>query len=207
LVLYIKKKGQYDKSIEYGKMALGLAQEAKSPDLISYSSKLLFEVYEKQKEGMKALEMHKLYFAMQDSIQSSDVKKQIAQTESRVEFQKEILIQEQQEKEAARIEAEKIERRNTLQYSGIGIGVFLLFVLVFLIGRIQLPTWAVELSVFLPFLIFFEFLLVISDPYVDAWSGGEPLIKLGLNLLMAGAIFPLHAFFEKVLKRRLFNSA
>lgn len=122
------------------------------------------------------------------------------------EFEKQLLIQEQEEKEAERLEAEKVERRNSIQYSGIGLGIFALFGLVFLFGRIKLPKWAVELSVFLPFLIFFEFLLVVSDPYVDAWSEGIPLIKLGINVVMAAAIFPLHSFFESFLKNRLFKS-
>jgi tetratricopeptide (TPR) repeat protein len=187
--------------------ALTLSKQVGFPQGISNASKRLYQVYKKQEHFTKALAMHELYMEMKDSIRNDDVKKQIAQAESRAEFKQELLIQEQQEKEAARIEAEKIERRNTIQYSGIGLGLFALFGLVFLFGRIQLPNWAVELSVFLPFLILFEFLLVITDPYVDVWSGGEPLVKLGLNVLMAGAIFPLHAFFEKTLKRRLFRTA
>jgi tetratricopeptide (TPR) repeat protein len=182
-----------------------IAQALGAPALIKNAANSLSVIYEKQGEGIKALEMYKLHIQMRDSIQNDDIKKQIAQTESRAEFEKETLIKEQEEKESARIEAEKIEQRNTLQFAGIGIGIFALFGLVFFLGRVQLPKWAVELSVFLPFLIFFEFLLVITDSTVDSWSSVEPAVKLLLNVVMAGAIFPLHSIFERLLKKRLFK--
>ena len=51
--------------------------------------------------------------------------------------------------------------------------------------------------------ILFEFLLVLSDPYVDGLTNGEPMYKLLANALLAGLIFPAHAFFERVVKKRL----
>ncbi|MGB0403218.1 MAG: tetratricopeptide repeat protein [Salibacteraceae bacterium] len=167
----------------------------------------LYSVYYQEEKGMQALEMYQLYTEIQESIQNEEAKKGLLKMEVEHEFEKQQLIAEQEAEEAARLQAEKVERRNTIQYSGIGLGIFALFGLVFLFGRIQLPNWAVELSVFLPFLILFEFLLVISDPYVDAWSSGEPLIKLGLNVLMAVLIFPAHSFLERFLKGRLFKTA
>ena len=56
---------------------------------------------------------------------------------------------------------------------------------------------------FFAFLLFFEFMLVLLDPYIDKYSSGEPVYKLLINALVAAAIFPLNALFEKVLKRRL----
>ena len=48
-----------------------------------------------------------------------------------------------------------------------------------------------------------EFCLVLLDPIIDKWSSGEPLYKLLFNALLAGAIFPLHAYFEGTLKKRV----
>lgn len=174
---------------------------------IQNSASVLKNIYKKKNEGIKALEMYEMEIKMRDSLKNEDFLKAATKEKSRLEFEKQQLLAQYQEKEAARIEAEKIEQRNTLQYSGIGVGVFLLFGLVFFLGRIQLPKWAIELSVFLPFLIFFEFLLVITDSKVDAWSGGEPAVKLLLNVVMAAAIFPLHSFFERFLKQRLFYNS
>jgi len=49
----------------------------------------------------------------------------------------------------------------------------------------------------------FEFLLVLADPYIETWSSGAPGYKLLFNAEPAAAIFPAHAFFEGVLKKRL----
>ena len=57
--------------------------------------------------------------------------------------------------------------------------------------------------IFFTFLLFFEFCLVLLDPLIEDWSGGEPLYKLLFNAILAGAIFPAHAFFENTLKNRL----
>tara|TARA_B110000003_G_scaffold170179_1_gene169887 strand:+ start:8498 stop:8638 length:141 start_codon:yes stop_codon:yes gene_type:complete len=35
------------------------------------------------------------------------------------------------------------------------------------------------------------------DPIIEEISAGEPLTKLGINLLIAVVIFPLHTFIEK----------
>jgi tetratricopeptide (TPR) repeat protein len=199
-------QNKFDQAMDYCSQSFSLAQEIGNVERIKVAAAALKKIYKSQNQGMKALEMFELEVQMSDSLKSEEITKQIAQAESRAEFEKHQLIKEQDAKETARIEAEKIARRNSIQYSVIGFGLFAIFGLVFFLGRIQLPKWAVELSVFLPFLIFFEFLLVITDPYVDAWSEGVPLIKLGINVVMAAAIFPLHSFFEGFLKNRLFQS-
>ena len=188
-------QNKFDQAMDYCSQSFSLAQEIGNVERIKVAAAALKKIYKSQNQGMKALEMFELEVQMSDSLKSEEITKQIAQAESRAEFEKHQLIKEQDAKETARIEAEKIARRNSIQYSGIGFGLFAIFGLVFFLGRIQLPKWAVELSVFLPFLIFFEFLLVITDPYVDAWSEGVPLIKLGINVVMAAAIFPLHSYF------------
>jgi len=57
--------------------------------------------------------------------------------------------------------------------------------------------------IFFAFLIFFEFLLVLADPYIEGWSSGAPGIKLLFNAGIAALIFPLHSLFETKLKRKL----
>jgi len=119
---------------------------------------------------------------------------------------KNFIEREEAKKESARISQEKAERRNSLEYSGITLGLFLLFGLLFFMGRFNLPNWVLELSVFLPFLILFEFVLVLTDPVVESYASGDPMIKLLINAVLAGIIFPLHSFFERVLKKRMFKS-
>jgi len=52
-------------------------------------------------------------------------------------------------------------------------------------------------------LLFFEFTLVMLDPYIEQYSSDAPAIKLGFNAILAGLIFPLHALFENKMKKRI----
>ncbi|UTW61798.1 tetratricopeptide repeat protein [bacterium SCSIO 12741] len=199
------QKGYLDKAQPLLDKSLAIAEEIGWPDRISTCTGTLYKIQEEKGNDKEALKLYKVHVTMRDSVKSAEVTEQLAQAESRIQFEKELLIREQDKKEAERQAAVAKERRNTLQYSGIGAGVFLLFGLLFLLVRIPLPAWAVELATFLPFLILFEFLLVITDPWVESLTGGEPLYKLLVNALLAGFIFPLHSFFERLLKKRLFN--
>ncbi|MEK0371189.1 MAG: hypothetical protein QQN55_08565, partial [Nitrosopumilus sp.] len=69
-----------------------------------------------------------------------------------------------------------------------------------------LPIRLAEGAVFFTFLLFFEFTLVLLDPYIDKWTGGEPAYKLAINAGLAGIIFPLHQFFETMLKQRILKA-
>ena len=102
-----------------------------------------------------------------------------------------------------KIEAAEQSRRDNLQYSGILIFLVLVFASVFALGRISIPIKLAEGLIFFSFLLFFEFTLVLLDPYIETYSSGAPAIKLGFNALLAALIFPLHALFEKKLKGRL----
>ena len=83
-----------------------------------------------------------------------------------------LIEREQARKEQARLKEEEVSRRNSLEYSGITLGLFALFSFTFLIGRFKLPHWMIRLSLFLPFLVFFEFLLCTYRPlhrWLHSW--------------------------------------
>lgn len=197
---------EFEKALELATESYEIAQRTGNVTDLSNATSLLSNLNNEKGNVATAFEFYKIHIKLRDSLKNEENYKAAVHLKLQNEFEKKQLLELQQKREAQREEAERIDRRNTIQYSGIGLGIFFLFGLVFLFGRIRLPNWAIKMSVFLPFLILFEFLLVITDPFVDNWSEGEPLIKLGLNVLMAGAIFPLHSFFENFLKNRLFNS-
>jgi len=76
-----------------------------------------------------------------------------------------------------------------------------------MLGNLSLPIIVDEGLIFFSFLILFEFILVLGDPYVDTWTGGAPGLKLLINASVAAFIFPLHTFFEATLKGRLVRPA
>ncbi|MFH1321845.1 MAG: hypothetical protein ABII90_14490, partial [Bacteroidota bacterium] len=90
-----------------------------------------------------------------------------------------------------------------LQYSVILIALLILSGGVISLGFINVSERMAEGIIFFSFLIFFEFLLVLADPYIENWSGGAPGFKLLFNAVIAAMIFPAHAFFEAKLKGRI----
>ena len=101
--------------------------------------------------------------------------------------------------------AQQQSRRDKLQYSGILIFLVLVFTGIFMLGKFSIPIRLAEGLIFFSFLLFFEFTLVLLDPYIEQYSSGAPAVKLGFNAVLAGLIFPLHQMFEAKLKQRITN--
>ncbi|PCH66240.1 MAG: hypothetical protein COC01_08565 [Bacteroidetes bacterium] len=143
---------------------------------------------------------------MRDSILNEENTKATIRQQMKYEYEKEQIRKEHEAKEEARIEVEVTARRDHLHYAGIVIGLLILTILIPLLGGVRggfITPKVLESIIFIAFLIFFEFLLVLLDPYIEQWTGGAPGFKLLFNALLAGCIFPIHSFFEKILKKRL----
>ena len=147
--------------------------------------------------------MYELYIQMRDSIKNEETQKATIRQQTKYEFEKAMLLKEQEENEKRRILNEKLKRRDNLQYSIVLICLLVIGVVVAMLGRLSLPERIAEGIIFFSFLILFEFLLVLADPYIDNWSGGAPGIKLLFNATIAALIFPLHSLFETKLKSRI----
>ncbi|PCH93581.1 MAG: hypothetical protein COB85_06745 [Bacteroidetes bacterium] len=153
-----------------------------------------------------ALEFKKIHGTTKDSLFNEDRSKDIGRLEQRHEFELDDLNRRQKAEEELRLMREKLARRDVLQYSGILIGIILMFGLVLLLVRVNIPARVIEGAVFISFLIVFEFLLVLTDPYVDVWTNDAPAWKLLINAGFAGVIFPLHQFFENKLKLKIVST-
>ena len=196
-------KGEYSHALEYYHQS---AQLADSIDVLQEESDAhsgLANCYEKLNNHKLALEHYKQYSTLKDSIFNEEKSKDLGRLEAKHEFEMAELQKKQLEEEWTKVEATRINRRNDLQHSAILIGIFILFGSLFLLGKLSIPNWLVELSVFIPFLILFEFLLVLLDPSIESWTGSEPAFKLLFNAGLASMMFPLHQFFEGKLKKRI----
>jgi len=153
-----------------------------------------------------SLEHYKKYINARDIIYNEENEKKQTRTEAKYEFEKARIRKEQNEKEAVRIEKEMRERRDHLQYSVIAFGLILLFISLIFVGRMKINPKITEGLIFINFLIFFEFILVLSDPFLDSITGGAPGLKLLVNATIAGLIFPLHALMENLVKGRILGN-
>jgi len=198
-----KDQGRLKEALDCGLKSLAISKELGFPENIESASKLLSEIYEAEGDGMKALELHKLYILMRDSINNKEVQNATIKLQALHEFEKEQLIKENEAKEQARIETETIKRRDNLQYILILLGILALFGLILSLGIIKIPVKIAEGLIFLAFLILFEFLLVFLEPHIDSFTNGVPVYSLLFNAAIALLIFPFHSVMEKYLKRRL----
>ena len=200
--LYLEMRDM-DKAKRNAQNSLEYAQELGFPGQIRNAANLLSGIFKKENNFREALEMYELFIQMRDSINNEKTQKATIRQQTKYEFEKEQLVKEQKEKELARIESEKTSRRDNLQYSVILIAILVLFGGILFLRVINVSERMAEGIIFFSFLILFEFLLVLADPYIEGWSGGAPGIKLLFNAGIAALIFPMHAFFEAKLKGRL----
>jgi tetratricopeptide (TPR) repeat protein len=202
--LYILKN-DYKQAQSIALYTYQLAKENNLINLIAEAAKYLYESHKNLNQHKDALAYYEIHILYKDSLTNESTQKDIYRQEMSYEFEKEQLIKQQQEQEQARIEQEEKERRDNIQYSLIFLGILLVFGAVLGSGKFNISPKFAEGLIFFAFLIFFEFCLVLLDPLIDNWSSGEPIYKLLFNAVLAGAIFPLHAFFERVLKKKVIN--
>ena len=134
-------KGQLNKALKFGLQSLGISKEIGSPDRIKASSRLLCNVYEKQGNGMKSLEMYKLYVTMKDSMSNAETQKATAQQQAKYTYEKQKTIDDAaHEKQKALDGAEKDkliaiekEKKETQQIVSGAISLGLILVIVFLL--------------------------------------------------------------------------
>ncbi|MFH1322092.1 MAG: tetratricopeptide repeat protein [Bacteroidota bacterium] len=210
----IKMGGIYDPGIlKILERSYKISREIETWLRIKETCILLSDLYSKQNNFKLALQYYKESALAKDSLFNEEKSKDLGKLEAKHEFEMQEMELKKTEEEQARIQAVQESRSNNLQYSGIFVFILALFIGIIAIGirkksplegglRGVSPRLA-EGLVFFTFLLFFEFTLVLLDPYIEQYSSGAPAIKLGFNALLAGLIFPLHSFFESKLKSRI----
>ena len=141
----------------------------------------------------KALELHEKYHLMLDSVMEVRRIPAISLSETREEMN----LKEKEDRRRAQRDLQETRERNFLQYSAGLLLIVILLLLLNLVVKFTLPTLFIKGASFITVLTLFEFALVYLDPTIEEISAGEPLTKLGINLLIAVVIFPLHTFIEK----------
>jgi len=160
-------------------------------------------MFEDQQDYKMALENFRLSTHWRDTLFNEEKTKEIGSLEARHEIEMEAMERRRQEEEEQRLLKEAQDRRNALQYSGILMVIMAFMTVLLFSGKLKLPMNVVEGGIFFTLLILFEFLLVLFDPFIAKYAGGEPAYSLLINSGLALLILPFHGFFEKLLKKRL----
>lgn len=198
-----EKQKQYQKALEAHKKGYDIALEIGAKNIIRDILKDLKENYAEVGDFKKAYEMSRLFIAYSDSLANEDKSKAIGKLEGKFELEmkleKERIAREKAEEE----ERKEQERSNNLQYSGILLALMFVFFAVIGFARTTLKPSTVESIVFFILLIFFEFILVFLDPFIEKYTNGLPILTLSANVFVAIMFMPMHRLLEKTLKKRL----
>ena len=196
------KLGNYREAKSYLDSALTISH-AIGTNHVDWIYEELSLLFENQEDYKMALENFRQSTHWRDTLFNEEKTKEIGSLEARHEIEMEAMERRRQEEEKQRLQKEAKDRRNALQYSGILMVLMVFMTLLLFSGKFKLPLNIVEGGIFFTLLILFEFLLVLFDPFIAKYAGGEPAYSLLINSGLALLILPFHGFFEKLLKKRL----
>ncbi|OFY69838.1 MAG: hypothetical protein A3G23_07390 [Bacteroidetes bacterium RIFCSPLOWO2_12_FULL_37_12] len=201
-----KINGFNDSALFYFKRAEKIAYKLNQPDLIKGISLELSQFYNETENYANAEEYYLLYMKMKDSLMNESKSQEIGKLEARFESEKKLEEEYRQKLEKDADDAATRFRKNNLQYSAICICLILFFLIPFYLRRKTTHLHFLPVLIFISFLIFFEFLQMLTDPIMDKLTQNEPAYKLLVNLALAFAISPLHNFLENKFRKRLLKN-
>jgi len=195
--------GNYLSSEKYLKEGLDMANSINALPEIEVNTLRLSELYAKTGQFEKAYTFQSRYIAVHDSLYKDNRTKELGQLETRHELAWEAREEQRAEEERARIFESRKKRVNLLQYMGISLMLLIVGFVIVVLGLKKVNAKMASGITFFATLLFFEFMLVLFDPFIDGLTNGEPVYKLICNALLAVCIFPVHSFLEKRLTRKL----
>ena len=154
-------------------------------------------------DHLKAFDNYKKYEIYKDSLLSEEKVQESLRLKLKYEFEKEQIREEREEAERIKTQKEKIARRDMLEYTMIFLIVAIIIGSILLLGFIKLPQTMAQWINFVALLLVFESILVFADPFLDRITGGEPIYKLFINIVLAALIFPLHRVLERKFRKTL----
>ncbi len=135
-VLY--HQGKVSEAKKYISTGLELAKKAGSPRNILGAAKLLSQIYEDKGKGMKALEMHKLYITMHDSVENERNQKAVIQQNAKYQYQKEKAIDDAERDNLIAIQEKEKEKQTIISIATAFVLILVLIFSFFVITRLKI---------------------------------------------------------------------
>ncbi len=131
------KQNKLESAINYGIRSMAIARKIGYPANIKSSAELLYQVYEKQGKGLKALDMYKLFVQMNDSINNEETEKAAAQQQAKYDYEKQKAIDDAEHEKQLAVEQEAQAKQKVITYATAGgLGLVVIF-LIFVFNRLQ----------------------------------------------------------------------
>lgn len=121
-------QGKLKEAETNGSTALQIAQEIGVPDKIQSAAHVLFQLYEKQHKGAEALQMHKLYVLMRDSLKNINSQKALITQNTKYEYEKKAAVDSVKVFEEKKVIKAQLKQEKTQRFALYGgillIGLF-----------------------------------------------------------------------------------
>lgn len=143
----------------------------------------MYEYYDFLKDFENSSIYLKSYVEIKDSLFNSEKIKEI----NKITNEREQLLKQLDQQR----EQEIIDERNRIQYSIISIITVLIFVVIFYFISRNVSFGAIDTLTFVAFLLLYEFILVVTEPWVDNLTDNIPIYKLLINIGIALILIPL----------------
>ena len=132
------EKGNLDEANKYVIRSLKIARELGYPSSIKKAALLLSRIYEKQNKGMQALEMHKLYTEMKDSIFNNNTKEAALKQQVKYKYEKKKAIDDVAHEKQLAIGVEQEKKQRVIIYSVVGGLMLVILFSIIIFNRLQI---------------------------------------------------------------------
>lgn len=192
-----KQTSLTDSAILYGEKALEQSRKLKFSKGIADASVFLANLYsEHDKE--KAVDYFLLSEQLRDSIFSLQKINQI---------QNVAYLEENRQRELERsVAAEVEERKHSIQYVALTIGILLFLIIFFILSHsVVVNAKIVSFLGVLALLVVFEFINLIIHPYLAVVTNHSPPLMLLALVMVAALLVPAHHYLQKWINSTLVN--
>lgn len=186
--------GEIDSSIYYARQSLKYGGPSAYEKGILEAMTLLSQNYKAKKMSDSAVKYLEMSVALRDSMYSQQKERDIQY----ISFNEQL---RQQDLAEAKAKLAK-ERRSNLQMLAMGAFIVTLISGVFVISR-RRSFKVVQFLGIVGLLLAFEFIALLTHPWIEHVTNHTPIYSLLLLVLIASILVPAHHFFEGLLKNRI----
>ena len=185
----LRKMGRQKEAIPYLLKGKEFLKEANNLEGIKNAAAYLDSCYREMGDYKNALLYSGMHAQLKDTLESLSKEKDIVSME--------IDAENKQKERKLKEEEVALQRRHNIQYTGIVMGILILFIVLISFGFLRVPISWIKALGFISFIFFFEFIILIADQQIHLVTHGEPWKVLGIKVGLIAILLPLHHLLEK----------
>jgi tetratricopeptide (TPR) repeat protein len=181
---FFKTKGDNQQAIRYFLKARDIGIKTNDLNDLAVSANELDTLYGRVGDYKAAWQYDQVYNHYKDSLQSLSKESDLLKLE--------VDNDNKRRDRLAREQEENTLRRHNLQYMGFTVGIVCLFILLLMTGFFVASPWVVRALSFFSFIFLFEFIIMLADKRITAWTHDEPWMVLAFKIGLAAILLPMH---------------